>query len=86
MEEKKLFTAPRWNDVPQATVVGHREISKEERKRYYRKPLILFMTGNALRNGWRQWNKIIIHGKQSRRLRPCSFYTHFQAMPVGYII
>lgn len=32
MEEKKLFTAPRWNDVPQATVIGHREISKEEKR------------------------------------------------------
>ncbi len=32
MEEKKLFTAPRWNDVPQATVIGHREISEKEKR------------------------------------------------------
>lgn len=32
MEEKKLFTAPRWNDAPQATVIGHREISEKEKR------------------------------------------------------
>lgn len=47
MEEKKLFTAPRWNDVPQATVVGHREISKEERKKILQEAIDTFYGGKC---------------------------------------
>ena len=33
MEDKKLFSAPRWNDPPVARVTGHKEISKEEQEK-----------------------------------------------------
>lgn len=31
-KNKKLFTAKRWTDIPQATVIGHREITEEEKE------------------------------------------------------
>ena len=33
MEDKKLFSAPRWNDPPVERVTGHKEISKEEQEK-----------------------------------------------------
>lgn len=33
MEDKKLFSAPRWNDPLVARVTGHEEISKEEQEK-----------------------------------------------------
>lgn len=30
-EEKKLFTDRRWTDIPMPEVIGHSEVSKEER-------------------------------------------------------
>lgn len=47
MEEKKLFTAPRWNDVPQATVIGHREISEEESRRILQEAIDEFYGGKC---------------------------------------
>lgn len=28
----KLYTARRWTDIPQATVIGHKEFTEEEKK------------------------------------------------------
>ena len=33
MSEKKLFSDPRWYDDPAAKVIGHRELTPEEKKR-----------------------------------------------------
>lgn len=32
MSEKKLYSDRRWNDPPQATVIGHRELTEEEKR------------------------------------------------------
>lgn len=32
MNNKKPFSHPRWNDIPEAKVIGHRKSSKEERE------------------------------------------------------
>lgn len=32
-KEKKLFTDRRWTDIPQATVISHRELTEEEKKK-----------------------------------------------------
>ena len=32
MDKKDLFKDRRWTDIPQATVIGYREQSKEERE------------------------------------------------------
>lgn len=33
MDDKKLFTDRRWTDIPQATVISHRELTEEEKKK-----------------------------------------------------
>jgi len=33
MSEKKLFSDPRWNDTSFPVVIGHREITPEEKER-----------------------------------------------------
>ena len=39
MSEEKLYSAPRWNDIPQGKTVGHIELTDEDKKRFaeYRK-------------------------------------------------
>lgn len=32
MSKQKLFSHPRWNDPPQAKVIGHVELTEEEKK------------------------------------------------------
>ncbi len=32
MSEKKLFTDRRWTDIPKATVIGHSEVTEEEKE------------------------------------------------------
>lgn len=32
MSEEKLYSAPRWNDIPQGKTVGHIELTDEDKK------------------------------------------------------
>ncbi len=47
VKEKKLFTAPRWNDPPVATVTGHEEISEEENRRILQEVIDEFYGGKC---------------------------------------
>lgn len=47
VKEKKLFTAPRWNDPPVARVIGHEEISEEEFKRILQEAIDEFYGGKC---------------------------------------
>lgn len=42
MDNKKLFSDRRWTDPPVATVIGHRELTENEKKRAkeYKKRII----------------------------------------------
>ena len=33
MSEEKLYSAPRWNDIPQGKTVGHIPLTEEEKKK-----------------------------------------------------
>lgn len=48
MNDKKLFTDRRWTDIPQATVISHRELTDEEKgkAKEYRKRISEKMNKN----------------------------------------
>ena len=47
VKEKKLFTAPRWNDPGGARVIGHEEISEEESRRILQEAIDEFYGGKC---------------------------------------
>lgn len=47
VKEKKLFTAPRWNDPGGARVIGHEEISEEESRRILQEAIDKFYGGKC---------------------------------------
>ena len=47
VKEKKLFSAPRWNDPPVGIVTGHEEISEEESKRILQDAIDKFYGGKC---------------------------------------
>ena len=47
VKEKKLFTAPRWNDPGGAIVIGHEEISEEESRRILKEAIDEFYGGKC---------------------------------------
>ena len=47
VKEKKLFTAPRWNDPGGARVIGHEEISEEESRRILQEDIDEFYGGKC---------------------------------------
>ena len=47
VKEKKLFTAPRWNDPGGARVIGHEEISEEESRRIPQEAIDEFYGGKC---------------------------------------
>lgn len=47
VKEKKLFTAPRWNDPGGARVIGREEISEEESRRILQEAIDKFYGGKC---------------------------------------